>query len=86
MTSIVSPPHDRLGRPHRGERDDDGHGQEPERIVVAAAKRGVKSLQEFFTLAGKALGFIFVKRLTGQADADEESQESRSEIPQGSVH
>ena len=26
-----------------------------------AAKRGVKSLQEFFTLAGKALGFIFVK-------------------------
>jgi phospholipid/cholesterol/gamma-HCH transport system permease protein len=26
-----------------------------------AAKRGVYSLQEFFTLAGKALGFIFVK-------------------------
>ena len=26
-----------------------------------AAKRGVKSLQEFFTLAGKAIGFIFVK-------------------------
>ena len=25
------------------------------------AKRGVQSLQEFFTLAGKALGFIFVK-------------------------
>ena len=26
-----------------------------------AAKRGVYSLQEFFVLAGKALGFIFVK-------------------------
>jgi len=26
-----------------------------------AAKRAVYSLQEFFTLAGKALGFIFVK-------------------------
>src|SRR3954464_9973078 len=27
----------------------------------AAAKRGVYSLQEFFVLSGKALGFIFVK-------------------------
>src|SRR6202521_349618 len=26
-----------------------------------AAKRGIHSLQEFFALAGKALGFIFVK-------------------------
>ena len=26
-----------------------------------AAKRGVQSLQEFFVLAGKAIGFIFVK-------------------------
>ena len=29
--------------------------------VNDAAKRGVYSLQEFFALSGKALGFIFVK-------------------------
>jgi phospholipid/cholesterol/gamma-HCH transport system permease protein len=33
-----------------------------------AAKRGVYSLQEFFVLAGKALGFVFVKPFYG-ADA-----------------
>lgn len=30
-----------------------------------AAKRGVHSLQEYFTLAGKAIGFIFVKPFYG---------------------